>query len=198
MSSIDLTDLDFREQTLMPVVYGRVQRPGTGGAAFRVDRLGNRTAFDFLTPPMLVEPDGRLLQARLADAERLGGLFSVRPPDFEFGSPGNAVTVASDTASGRTVPIAGATPNYAIRRGQPLSIVVDGQRYFDRAMDQVIVASDGTASIRIANLIRVPLTEGDTVELAAPKIEGTVEMRNPAAWGADRMTQFAFTVTEDA
>lgn len=196
MAAIDFTGLlRFRSAVPVPINFGRVQRPETGGAAYRTDRRGNRWAFRFETPRMNIEPEGRRLQAMFDDAERLGGIFPIEQPDFDVGAPGSPV-LAANYAVGRNLPLAALTPHYAIRAGWWCSVIVDGQRYLDRVMDQAIAEADGTATIRLKNLIRVPMTEGCVVEIAQPKIQGTVELE-PPAWEVDRMTSFAFTVTED-
>lgn len=192
-----MTAVAFVDATPLPVELGRIQQAGGGAVAFRTDRLGNRWAFKLLSKPMRVEPDGRRWGSRFRRAKRLGGIFRVQIPGFDVGAPGFGVTVAADTAAGRAIPIQGATPGYVIREGQFLSVIAGGQRYLDCCTAQTIVASDGTATVPIECLIRVPLSEDDVVELAEPKIEGSVLMEGEPGWGADRMTQFAFTVRED-
>lgn len=197
MSVIDFTALSFASAVPMPVNAGGVRMPANGAQSFRVDRMGARWAFDFQTVDMAIEPEGRRWQALFGAADRLGGLFRVRQPGFDPGGPGTPV-VSADTAAGREVPVSGLSANYTIRLGQWLSFVVGGQRYLDRVTEQAIADADGEATVKIQNLLRAPLTEGDVVELGVPKIEGSIVMRQAPGWGQDRMTSFAFTVTEDA
>lgn len=192
-----MTALSFVKAAPVPITFGGVRVPQTGGSAFRVDRRGDRWAFDFTTSRMPIEPEGGLLEALFDEAQRAGGLFRVRIPGFDPGAPG-APTIGADTVSGRVLPLVGLSPNYVVRPRQWLSVIVDGQRYLDRVTHQAIADSSGAANVTIRNLIRVPLSADDLVELDAPKIQGTVAMRQAPDWGEDRMMQFAFTVTEDA
>jgi hypothetical protein len=197
MSLVDLTAMRLVSATPMPVIFGQSQRPSSGGQAFRVDRLGNRWAFMCTTPPMPIEPDGRIWQTEFNLAERFGGTVRIKQPNFVAGPLGNP-TVAADTASGRTVPLTGLTPSSVIRRGQFVSIVSDGRRYLDRVTEQVVADSGGEAEITTLFLLRVPLSEGDVVELGQPKIEGTIDITTPFDWSRNRLTSCAFTITEDA
>jgi hypothetical protein len=117
---------------------------------------------------------------------------SRRPP-----LPGSPV-VSSSTASGRSLPLSGLTPFYPIRRGQWLSIVQGGVRYLDRVTIAATASSSGTATVAIENLLRVPVSAGAQVELAAPKIEGLLELTADPQWSVDdQLTAFfQFTVTE--
>jgi hypothetical protein len=196
MAAVDFTGL-LRINGAVPfaVTMGNVQSAPAG--SFHTDRLGDRWGFEFTTPVVRLEPEGGRLQAMFDDAEKRGGIFPVEQPDFDVGAPGLPV-IASDTASGKLVPLSGLTPGYPIRQRQWLSFVVDGQRYLDRVMEQVIADADGEATVRIKNLLRAPLTAGDTVELAPARIEGAVAFTSAPPWDLNRMTSFSFTVTESA
>jgi hypothetical protein len=197
MSAIDFSALPIRRAVPMTVAFGRVQRPGTGGETFRTDRLGNRWAFQFETASMPLEPNGARWQALFDDAERVGGVFSIKQPGFVIG-PCGSPTVGDYTPAGRLIPLTGLTPRYSIRARQWLSTKIDGQWFLDRIMEPAMADASGNATVRIKNLIRRPLSEGDMVELAAPKIQGTIEMSGGSGWELERVTSFAFTVTEDA
>lgn len=194
MAVVDLTDLRIRSHLPQPFNGAAVQQP-TYGSGFRIDRPGSRWLFQFRTPAMLLEPDWRLISARFDDAERLGGLFAIPQPGLPVGAPGSPV-VDDAMTSGRSIPIAGLTPHYAIRGGQWLSLVVGGQRYADRIAEPVVASSGGTAIVRLRNLIRVPLAGGETVELAKPKVEGIVEVSEWPELTFEGVSDLAWTVTE--
>lgn len=194
MAAIDLTDLLIKGVTPQPFNGAAVQQP-TYGSGFRIDRPGSRWRFQFRTPAMYLEPDWRLMSARFDDAERLGGLFAIPQPRFNVGAPGTPL-VASATASGRLLSLSGVTPNYAIRAGQWVSVVLNGQRYADRIAEEAIASSGGLATIRLRNLIRAPLTGFEMVELAVPKVEGIVEVTEWPEMTPEGVTDLAWTVTE--
>lgn len=194
MAVVDLTDLRIAGHVPQPFNGAAVQQP-TYGSGFRIDRPGSRWQFQFRTPAMHLEPDWRRMVARFDDAERLGGLFEIPQPRFTVGAPG-APVIDGALASGRSVPISGLTPNYAIRAGQWVSVIADGQRFADRIAEQVIASSGGTAEIRLRNLIRVPLAGGETVELGKPKVEGIVEVSEWPEQTPQGISDLAWTVTE--
>jgi hypothetical protein len=195
MAVVDLTDLRFQNAPPSLVTLGGVVRGPFGGATY-IGRQGDRWQRQYVTRPMREEPNGRRFRAMLQMATREGGLFHIPQPGFSIGAPGSPV-VAEDTASGRSVPLAGLTPHYAIRIGQWLSFVSGGRRYCDQVTAQVIAGADGTAVVTIQNLLRAPLSEGDVVELGSPKMEGTVEGDFGGDLAADQIAQFSFTVIED-
>jgi hypothetical protein len=195
VSAIDFTELRFSSQVPFSVTNGFVQN--APGGFYRIDTLGDRWGFRFITPPVAMEPEGRRLQAMFDDAERVGGLFAIRQPGFDVRAPGDPV-VSADTLAGKIIPIEGGKPNYEVRIGQWVSVVVGGQRYLDRVMERVVLDGSGAGNLRIKNLIRKPLSEGDAVELGVPKIEGSVTWDEPPPWDEARMTRFAFTVLEES
>lgn len=193
--SIDLTGLPIAAAVPMVADFGGMLTPGLGGPVQRIDRLGTRWKWKVSTPPMRVEPDGRQWAAQLARARVEGALLPISQPDMPvvaFGTP----VVASATAAGRLVPLSGLTAGVTIVAGRWLSIVHAGQRYLDQVAAQVIAASDGTATVRLQNLIRVALAANDAVELAVPKIEGWVTGFDSWTLDNKRMTAFEITVEE--
>ncbi|HEX8415314.1 MAG TPA: hypothetical protein VF637_15745 [Sphingomicrobium sp.] len=197
MASVDLTGLRIDSATPAPLTFGGVQRPATGGAVTRIQRMGSRWSFTFTTPPMPIEPDYRIWSAQFDRAENDGALMRILLPGFSVGTPGSP-TVASTVSTGRSVALTGVTANYVIRAGQWISFVVGGVRYLDRIAQQVAASSTGTATIVLKNLIRVPMPAGTVAELAVPKIEGSLEYSSVPTWTVDRLSMFAFTITEDA
>jgi hypothetical protein len=198
MSVIDLSHAlrgKIRRVVPIPLDYANVIEPGSGGTTTRVDRLGSRWAFDFFTVPMRIEPHGGRLEALFDQAELSGALCPIRIPDFNVGAPGSP-TIAEDTTNGRVLSLAGVTPHYAFRQRQWASVIVDGQRYLDRIVAQAVANADGEAEITLRHLIRVSMSEGDTVEVAEPKIEGHFVLHQRPEWREDRLTEFAFRISE--
>lgn len=197
MAVVDLTGIPLTLAEPIPLDFGNSIEPATGGRRTHVDRLGSRWAWRFETPAMRLEPDGRLWAEKLNRARRLGAIIPLQQPDLDVGAPG-LPKVRTDTATGRVVPLKGLTPQFAIKAGYWLSLVVDGQRYLDQVVAQVVADADGEADVELQNLIRVPLSVDDVAEIAVPKIEGALEGLSGGAWVNDRITSFSFTVTEEA
>ncbi len=195
--SVDLTGLKINRAVPTPLNFGGVQRPATGGDVTRINRMGSRWAFTFQTPMMPLEPDYRLHSAQFDRAEVEGALIEIYMPGFDPGAPG-APVVRTATAAGRTVPLAGMTPGYVVRASQWMSLIIGGKRYLDRVQQQAVVSQAGTVDVVIKNLLRKPLTVDVVAELAIPKIEGSLEYTSLPEWTVDRMSMFAFTITEDA
>jgi hypothetical protein len=193
--SVDLTGIPIRASTITRVRFGGVLQGALGGPVQHVDRAGDRYTQSIETPPMAVQPDAREWHALLLAAEKDGGLFRISQPDFDVGAPG-VVTIAANTSAGTSIPVAGLAAGYTVRRGQWFSIVHAGRRYADQARNSVTAAADGTATIVMQNLLRVPVSVGDLVEIAQPKIEGSVS-GVPLELPTNRRTSFSFTVSED-
>lgn len=193
--SIDLTDLKISGDELVPLTMGGLME-GYSSDAY-VGRMGDRWQVSVTTPPARIEPDGRRWSARLFRARQEGGIVTLHQPDLNIGAPGSPV-VASTTASGRSIPISGLTPYYAIREGQWLNYIVSGQRYLDQVTEQVIADASGNATVTIQNLIRTPLTAGDEIDLATPCIEGWIKGDFSIPRTVERLTSFSFVISEKA
>lgn len=193
--SVDLTVLKLLSAPPSLMEYGGLLTPALGGPVQRIDRLGTRWSVAVETPPMEMEPDGRKWSALITRAKKQGALIAYPLGDFNPGAPG-APVVAAATQSGTSVSLSGLTSNYAVRAGQPVSIVHLGRRYFDFVSEQVIAGAAGTATIVLQNLLRTPLSAGDVVELAKPKLEGWID--GVLTWPHDLsgVTAFTFSVSE--
>lgn len=198
MTMVDLTGIPIISAMPKLAQFGGLLTPSLGGAVQRIDRAGTRWAWDFTTAAMLVEPDGRKWAAKLVEAARIGAVMPIIQPGLSVIAPGNAITVSATTTSGHSVPITGATANYPVRAGQWVSIVSGGYRYSDMIRTATAVATDGTATLDLQNLIRTPLSVGDVVELAQPKVEGF--LTSDIGWPLEisRATVFSFTIEEAA
>jgi hypothetical protein len=192
--SVDLTDLHINGDELLPLTLGGLME-GFSNDDY-LGRLGDRWAAQISTPPMRIEPDGRLWSARLNRARKEGAIIKIYQPGFVVGAPGSPV-VASSTASGRIIPLQGLTPGYAIREGQWFNYIVDGQLYLDQTEEQAIADASGEAEITLSNLIRSPLTFGDAVSFV-PKIEGWIKGEFSIPRSVDGVTSFSFLVSEKA
>lgn len=195
MASIDLTTLPIVSAVPGPYAFSGWRKPGLGGALAYEARPGDRWMMTVRTPMMPVEPDWRNWSALFDDAERYGGIVAIPQPGLAL-QPLGLPLVAATTGSGRMVPLDGLTPHATIRRGQWVSIQHGGRWYADRVAEQVVANASGQATIRLRNLIRVPLSDGDVVELAKPVMEGAIEVTSRPPLEIERVTSIEFTVTE--
>lgn len=193
--SVDLTELKISGDEIMPMDFGGLMPSALGGATERYGRLGNRYSAMISTPAMRIEPDGRRWSARLFKARQVGAIVEIHQPDFKVGAPGSPL-VAVDIAAGKVLQVSGLTPHYAVREGQWLNYIVDGQRYLDQATENSTANEAGQINITIQELIRVPLTTGDVIELARPCIEGWIDGDFSIARDVQRITSFSFTIVE--
>lgn len=195
--SVDLTSLNISADSIMPLDFGGLMSSALGGATDRLDRLGSRYMAEQNTPPMPIEPDGRKWSARLLRARKEGGIVAIHELDLNVMAPGSPV-VATDTPSGRVIPISGLTPYYPIREGKWLNYVIGGQHYLDQCVEEVVADGSGVASVTIQNLLRVPLTAGATLIFAKPVIEGWIEGDFAIPRSVERITSFSFSISEKA
>lgn len=193
--SVDLTELHVSGDEIMPLDFGGLMPSALGGSISRFGRLGDRYAAQVQTPIMKIEPHGRRWSARLLKARKEGGIVLIDQPDFQVGAPGSPV-VAEAVSAGRQFPVSGLTPGYAIREGQWLNLIIDGQRYLDQAENGIIANASGIATITIQNLIRAPLTAGVKVDFVRPCIEGLIEGDFSIPRDNRRTTSFSFTISE--
>jgi hypothetical protein len=193
--SVLLPDICYIDSAVIPVRFGGILRPSSGGPEMILNRLGDRTSVRVTTPPLMNTTDGRILFQRLLRGLSDGVLMKFPNRGSVVGSPGSPV-VSVAVSGGSAVTIGGLSSGYTIREGQPFSIIHGGRRYLYFS-NQDATASGGSASTTVRPLIRTPLSIGDVVELAAPMIEGIVD-GDPTAWerSAANMAPFTFTVRE--
>jgi hypothetical protein len=195
--SIDLTGLKIDGDEISPLEFGGLMASALGGSTARIERLGDRYMASISTPAMPVEPDGRRWAARLLRARKLGAIIEVHQLDLDIGAPG-APVVSSTTAAGKMIPISGLTPYYAIREGQWLNYIIDGQRYLDQSTSEVVASGSGLATVTIQNLLRAPLPAGAVIDLAKPCIEGWIDGDFTIPRSVDRITSFTLMIAEKA
>ena len=172
---------------------GRLQGP-LGGAAQRVNRLGNRWRVE-VEMPVLTARQAREWSAALMQALRLGVVWKIIQPDTPTGSPGSPL-VDGASQSGTSLVIDGLTPSYAYRVGQFISIIISGQRYVYQLSESGKAATDGSATLSVEPPLRVPPNDGDTVEIAQPYLQGLIEA---PSWmlDVDRLGKgFSFAIEE--
>lgn len=170
MAAIDLTGLPYRSATPRYLDFGGEQT-GFLGDTQRINRLGNKMGLAIACAPVKEEPDGRIWTSKLRLARQQGALFPWPQPGLKIGAPGTPL-VDGAVAGGTSLPIKGLTAYYAIRFGQAFSIIHGGRRYLHFAAAQAIADASGDATVTIDPMLRMSLSDGDTIELGVPMIEG--------------------------
>lgn len=176
--------------------FGGFLEPSSGAAVQRINRLGSRYAVSFTMPPLNNEKDGRIWVNRLLRGMQEGARIDYPLLDFYPGTPGNFV-VDGAGQSGKGLAIRGGTPNYAFKEGQPLSLEIGGQHYFDFIAAPAIADANGDAEITLTQMLRVQPSDGDALHIAKPMIEGFV-MGSPVSWeiALERLFGISFEIQE--
>lgn len=176
------------------VVSARAEmRPAFGGDVQRINRMGDRYAFDVEMPPM-----------KYVDAQDWGDLddpsatltFAIRQPGLSV-QPQGTPRVNGAGQSGSSIILDGLTPQTVIRKRQWLNITTSGRLYLYRAKSEVIANASGQVTVPLQTMLRRPHADNDVVELEDPRIEGFASVGDDA-WGVgvDRLVRLAFTIEE--
>lgn len=195
---IDLTDLEFRATAPAMPDPGVLQEPVSKGVISKLSRIGGGFRIGIILPAKKFEPHGRRIIARMQMAKLQGAIIRYSQPCFNVGGPGSP-TVDGAVAGGMTLPITGATPNYAVVQGQALNVTKSSRTYLYFAGAQVILDASGDGEIPLTTPLRTQLAGGEAVNLGQPCIEGWIEGDN-FEWPIDelRMVGLSFTVKERA
>ena len=183
-----------RHQEVEPIDTGFTQR-AVSGAALRIDRPGSRLRLHFEFPPM--DPaSARVFEVRLQQA-RSGGLR--HPVSLIGGSQGlPGATVVNGTDSGGTVlKVTGGNPGYVVREGYWLNVIHAGLRYLHRVTAAATLNGSGAATLAVEPPLRIFPSNGDSVELAAPVIEGECSFER-FVHPVNRRITLAMTIEESA
>ncbi len=164
--------------------FGASLTPFLGGISQRLDRLGTRHAISVQMPPMHVEGEGRRWIVRLIRAKQEGGFVAFPQVGLRIGAPGAAVKVGAAVEGGRLLTISGATPGYAVREGQALSLTSNDRRFFYLASAQTIFDASGSGQIELDVPLREEALIGDAVDLTRPVIAGRI-MEDGWKWSID-------------
>lgn len=173
--------------------YGMVQR---GASSLRVDRAGSRYALNVSYPPM--QPDtARRFIGRLQRAKSEGLRLRLPLLGVSQGIPGSPVVDGAGQA-GKSLAVRGLTDSYIAKEGFSLTIIAaDGAAYLHTVAETVVAAANGTATLSIEPMLRAPFADGDTIELAAPFVEGFIDGE---AWGwqvpVNRLVAVEFAMEE--
>ncbi|PNU02522.1 hypothetical protein [Novosphingobium guangzhouense] len=181
--------------------FGGFQEGAAGAETQRINQLGNRYAVSFTLPKLKNDRDGRIWVNRLLKALQEGGRMPYPLLDFYPGTPnradGSAVEVDGAGQAGKLLAIRNLQPNYAFCEGQPISLEIAGQHYFDFVAETAIADAAGKVTIRLTQMLRKPAPDGAVLHVAKPMIEGFI-MGNPVSWelALERNTTVSFEIRE--
>lgn len=170
---IDLEFPDFISATPAYLDKGGVLNSPLGGDDQRLNRLGNRHQITYAVEFEADEEFRRFAQ-KLRRAQTEGARVRFVQVGLAIGHPG-APQVDGAVAGGTSLPLKGLTPAYAVREGQFLSIIRSGRRYLHSVDAEAIADASGDAVLTITPELRISLAGNETVEIAAPKIEGLLD-----------------------
>lgn len=175
---------------------------GAGGAETqRANGLGNRYAVALTYPPLESEKEGRIFVNRLIKGQQEGARLDFPLADFDPGNPnqanGSPIVVDGAGQAGRLLAIQNVQPAYGFVEGQPVSLEIDGQHYFDFVAETAIAGADGKVTIRLSQMLRRPPTAGSILHVAKPMIEGFI-MGDSLSWeiALNRKLSIAFEIRE--
>lgn len=177
------------------VDFGNMQAGALGGTESRVNRLGNRWALTVTMPPMS-NADARQWSASLVAAIESGARFRFTQPDFAPGAPG-AVLVNGASQAGNSLVCDGATPGYAARKGQFVSIETGSRKYCYMLGATSRADASGNLTLSLVPRLRAEPADNDPVTIGAPEIEGLLMEAPSWAYDVDRVARgFTFTIKE--
>lgn len=178
------------------VDHGATLKGPLGGASQRVNRLGNRWAFD-IDMPVMSSADARIWSASLSKALRSGVLWQVRQVGLAIGSPGSPL-VNGAAQTGQSLIADGFTAGYTLTAGQFFSIYDGGsQRYLHMVQADVTADGSGNATPAIEPALRKSPGDNDVIEVALPYIEGLLAESPSWSLDPDRLARgFSFTIEE--
>jgi len=187
-------------QTATPKLldFGADIVPPMGGAAQRLNRIGNRWALDIVYPRLRPEPDGRILMACIRRAKTEGALFPFPQPGLAIGNPGTPMVDGAGQL-GSILNLRGFVPGYIVLEGQFFSIIYGGQRYLHAANADTAADGSGKMPLAIHPMLRISPNDGAVCEFAQPYIEGFLSGNEVAVELAiARATPATIVITERA
>lgn len=194
--SILLPDPKYLEATFAPLDFGGLITPGLGGPVQRVNRLGNRTSISYTLRPLYSPTEGRIYVARLMRGRQEGVRVAIPQSGMFIGSPGKPV-VNGAIGAGINLPIKTLTPTYTMREGQPLTVTHGGIGFLHWFAADYTANASGVIAATIYPPLRTALSDGDSIEIGKPYIEGWLS-DDSDRWSkqAEARNPISFTVTE--
>lgn len=183
--AIAIPSLPVAQTTFKYISSASDQKPTFGGPVQRVARIGDKWVYSVELKPLYA------LQARVLLSILLPGLSAkvLCPVVVEGVSLAGQTDVTATTGAGKTLQFAGSAAGKT--PGQYFSLVKNGVRYLH------MVTGVTGQTLTILPALKVPITGGEVLEFAQPKIEGFLS-GNEQEWVIKRTsaTLISFTVEE--
>jgi hypothetical protein len=177
-----------------PIDFGGKLKGPLGGAAQRVNRLGNRWRVDVAMPPMSIAL-ARQWSNALTRANRMGAIWAIRQVGTATASAGTPLVAGADQL-GDTLAADGFNPGYVFRTGQFFSIVLT-RRYLHQLSATGRIDATGEASLAVEPPLRTAPDDNAVLEFAVPKIEGLLVQAPAWSVDPDRLARgFGFAIEE--
>ena len=179
--------------TPRPISSRNEQRPASQGPVNRYMRPGTRWAWDNVMPPMSYV-DSLEWDDLLSESDTV--IMNILQPGLDIGAPG-APQIDGASQIGRTLNLKGLTAGYAFRKGQWISLTVNGQLFAYKVRAGITVGSDGRVALPLLTLLRLPPANNAVVDVAQPRAEGFATV-DPSSLevATDRMVRLRFTLEE--
>lgn len=167
-----------------------------GGAAQRLNRIGNRFALDVDVATSRSTQEGRIIVSRLMQG-LTAGIIMPFPQDFDPGAVGTATAVNGGGQTGSTLNIDGFPADYLVHEGQFFSVIFAGRRYLHAAAADGAASGTGTIALPIFPMLRMSPNDNAVCEFAQPMFEGFIQGNQVEyALQAAPFLDVSFTVAE--
>lgn len=187
------TDPGPSKMTPRPISSRNEQRPASQGPVNRYMRPGTRWAWDNIMPPMSyvesLEWDDLLSESDTV-------IMDILQPGLNTAGAGSPVVDGAGQI-GRTLNLKNGTPGYLYRKGQWISLPVNGQLFAYKVRSAIAVGGDGRVALPLLTLLRLPPANNATVDVTQPRAEGfaTVDLGSLEV-GEDQMVRLKWTLEE--
>ena len=197
MSLVDLPQRPFPVPSTISwqvVDFGGIAQSELGGAAQRINRLGNKWKVTFRLPRMNFD-NANLWQARCNRGLRLGVRWAILPR-FSIDQEGVPL-VAGAGQAGSTLAVDGVARGYRLQNNQPIAILTGGRRYVHKMAEPLRIGSSGAGTLEIEPPLRIEPADDGVVEIARPHIEGLLEAPIGGEFEVDQfMSGMSLTIVE--
>lgn len=183
------------KMTPRPISSRNETRPATGaGPVGRNLRPGTRWAWDIQMRPMTYV-DALAWDDLLEEGDTV--VMDILQPGLVIGNPG-APLIDGANQSGRMLNLKQAEPGYVFRKGQWLSMILNGQRFAYKSRAAATADGAGKLTVPLRTMLRVPTLNNAVVEIAKPMAEGWVTLEQDAHEIAadERLVRLRFTLEE--
>lgn len=183
------------KMTPRPISSRNETRPATGaGPVGRNLRPGTRWAWDIQMRPMTYV-DALAWDDLLEEGDTV--VMDILQPGLVIGNPG-APLIDGASQSGRTLNLKQVEPGYVFRKGQWLSMILNGQRFAYKSRAAATADGAGKLAVPLRTMLRVPTLNNAVVEIAKPMAEGWITLEQDAHEIAadERLIRLRFTLEE--